>query len=130
MRFDHTASSPQVLFAAPLAHLLPDAGAGGAIPLLSAGDDAQLRLWAVQASAAGEPRPVPSACSASSVPSASSVSFPQQLSLRPVDGVALRGKPNAVAFCLGVVCVADTSDRLALLRPDPLAGLLDQMDVL
>jgi hypothetical protein len=116
----------QVLFAAPLAHLLPGGGAGGAIPLLSAGDDSQLRLWAVHASSpgAGEPRQDPSASAGPS-----SLSSPQHVSIRPAGGVRLSNKPNALALCQGVVCVADTSDRLALLRPDPLAGLIDQMDL-
>jgi hypothetical protein len=50
-------------------------------------------------------------------------------SLSPAGGVGLRGKPNALAVCQGVVCVADTTDRLALLRLNPLAGMLDQMDL-
>jgi hypothetical protein len=83
-----------VLFAPGLAHALPaGGGGGGGVPLLSVGDDCELRLWLAEGPAAGTPR------------------------LRPLCATALGEKPNWVAVTpSGFVCVADTSDRVILYR--------------
>jgi len=104
----HRAAASHVLFVPSLAHLLP--GGGGAMPLISAGDDCELRVWAVRAEAAAD-------------------GTRGRMSMTAAGSVSLREKPNWIALCQGVACVADTSEHVSLYRLDPLAAGMGQMDL-
>lgn len=89
----HGAAASQVVFAPQLG----GAGWGTAVPLLSAGDDSRLRLWAC------EPPPAEGAS--------------EGASLRAVGSASLAQKPNWVLpHPSGVVCVAGTSDAVGVWR--------------
>eukprot|EP00967_Tisochrysis_lutea_P061676 scaffold79061_cov30-Tisochrysis_lutea.AAC.6 len=107
----HRAAASQVLFAPSLTHTLPACDASTALPLLSAGDDSELRVWRVRSVAADD-------------------GISGGIVIDGVGRVRLEDKPNAIALSGDIVCVAGTSDRLALFRYDPLADELDRMDLL